>query len=145
LAASAATTPGKKIRGRKRHILVDTLGNLLKVVVHPADFQDAEGAELVLLGLRASFRRLALLWADRAYEAARDWIEGELGLALEIVARAAGQQGFVALPKRWIVERTLAWLSRNRRLSKDYEHFEVYSESMVYIASIHLLLRKLAV
>jgi putative transposase len=114
------------------------------VVAHPADFQDAEGAELVLVGLRASFRRLTTLWADRAYEAARDWIEAELGLAPEVVAKAAGQKGFVALPKRWIVERTLAWLSRNRRLSKDYEHAEVYSESMVYVASIHLLLRKLA-
>jgi putative transposase len=116
----------------------------MKAVVHPADFQDAEGAELVLAGLRATFRRLRLLWADRAYEAARDWIEGELGLALEIIAKAADQRGFIALPKRWIVERTLAWLSRNRRLSKDYEHFEVYSQSMVYVASIHLLLRKLA-
>ena len=120
------------------------MGNLLKVVVHPADFLDAEGAELVLAGPRATFRRLATLWADRAYEAAREWIEGELGLALEIVAKAADQRGFVALPKRWIVERTLAWLSRNRRLSKDYEHFEMYSESMVYVASIHLLLKKLA-
>ena len=124
--------------------MVDTLGNLMKVAVHPADFLDAEGAELVLVGLPTSFQRLATLWADRAYEAARDWIEGELGLALEIVAKAAGQQGFVVLPKRWIVERTLAWLSRNRRLSKDYEHFEVYSESMVYIASMHLMLKKLA-
>ena len=113
-------------------------------MAHPADFQDAEGAELVLAGIRATFRRLALLWADRAYEAARAWIEAELGLALEIVAKAADQRGSVALPKRWIVERTLAWLSRNRRLSKDDEHFEVYSESMAYIASIHLLLRKLA-
>lgn len=113
-------------------------------MAHPADFHDAEGAELVLAGVRATFRRLAKLWADRAYEAARDWIEAELGLALEIVAKAADQRGFVVLPKRWIVERTLAWLSRNRRLSKDYEHFEVYSESMVYIASIHLLLKKLA-
>ena len=98
----------------------------------------------MLAGLRATFRRLATLWADRAYEAAREWIEAELGLALEIVAKAAGQRGFVPLPKRWIVERTLAWLSRNRRLSKDYEHDEAYSESMVYIASIHLSLKKLA-
>jgi putative transposase len=116
----------------------------MKAVVHPADFQDAEGAELVLHGVRAVFTRLRTLWADRAYEAARDWVEAELGLALEVVAKAADQRGFVALPKRWIVERTLAWLSRNRRLSKDYEHFEAYSESMVYIASIHLLLKKLA-
>src|SRR5699024_975749 len=87
-AGSGATTPAKKVKGRKRHILVDTLGNLLNVVAHPADFQDAEGAELVLGGLRATFRRLRTLWADRAYEAARDWIEGELGLALEIVAKA---------------------------------------------------------
>jgi putative transposase len=113
-------------------------------VVHPAGFQDAEGAELVLHGLRTTFRRLRLLWADRAYEAAREWIEAELGLVLEIVAKAADQRGYVALPKRWIVERTVAWLSRNRRLSKAYEHFEVYSESMVSIASIHLLLKKLA-
>ena len=120
------------------------MGNLLTVTAHPADFQDAEGAELVLDGLRATFRRLRTLWADRAYEAARDWIETELGLALEIVAKAADQRGFVVLPKRWIVERTLAWLSRSRRLSKDYEHSEAYSESMVYVASIHLLLRKLA-
>ena len=122
---------------------MDTLGNLLRVVVHPADFQDAEGAELVLHGLRGVFRRLRRLWADHAYEAARDWIETQLGVVLEIIVKAANQPGFVVLPKRWIVERTLAWLSRNRRLSKDYERFEVYSESMVYIASIHLLLKKL--
>ena len=120
------------------------MGNLLTVTAHPADFQDAEGAELVLDGLRATFRRLRTLWADRAYEAARDWIETELGLALEIVAKAADQRGFVVLPKRWIVERTFGWLVRNRRLVRDFEVRTDHSEALIQISMIKLMLARLA-
>jgi putative transposase len=119
------------------------MGNLLKVTVHPADFQDAEGAELLLHGLREVFPRFAKLWADQAYKPVRDWVAAELGWDLETVARPVDQQGFEVLPRRWVVERTFAWVSRYRRLSKDYEHYQEYSESMVYISSMHILLKKL--
>lgn len=94
------------------------MGNLLKVTVHPADFQDAEGAELLLHGLAGAFPRFQKLWADQAYKPIRDWVATELGWELETVARPIDQAGFVLLPRRWVVERTLAWLSRYRRLSK---------------------------
>jgi putative transposase len=119
------------------------MGNLLKVTVHPADFQDAEGAELLLHGLAAAFPRFKKLWADQAYKPIRDWVATALGWELETVARPVDQTGFVLLPRRWVVERTLAWLSRYRRLSQDYEHEETSSEATVYISSIHILLKKL--
>ncbi len=114
------------------------------MVAHPADFQDAEGAELVLVGLRATFRRLATLWADRAYEAAREWIEAELGLALEIVAKAADQRGFVVLPKRWIVERTLAWLLGFRRLGVRYERRADILHGLLHLACALICVRLLS-
>jgi putative transposase len=85
---------------------VDTLGNLLKVTVHPADFQDAEGAELLLYGMREVLPRFAKLWADQAYKPVRDWVATELGWDLETVARPVDQHGFEVLPRRWVVERT---------------------------------------
>jgi putative transposase len=115
---------GKKVKGRKRHILVDVLGLLLAVYVHPADIQDREGAKGLLARAKAKgFPRLQLIWADGGYSGLllAVWALLTTGWLLTIVERAAGQVGFQVLPRRWVVERTLAWLGRYRRLSKDYE------------------------
>lgn len=137
---------GKKINGRKRHVLVDTLGNVLVVVVHPAGIADCTGATAVFERLPLMWqRRLQIVWADGGYEGALwVWIYTWFKIVLAIVKRAADQTGFVVLPTRWIVERTFAWLGRYRRLSKDYEHCPKSSEGMVYAAAIHLLLKRLA-
>ena len=135
---------GKKVNGRKRHLLVDTLGLLLTVVVHVASLQDRDGAKLVLEKIRGRFPRLQLIWADGAYAGQLvDWVKRVCGLVLEIVKRPAGVKGFQVLPRRWVVERTLGWLERYRRLSKDYEVLPESSEAMVYIAMIHLMVRRL--
>jgi putative transposase len=138
---------GKKVRGRKRHLLVDTLGLLLVVVVHAASLQDWEGAKRVLASLEHSCTRLRLIWADGIYRGLGDWL-GRLRqrrqLRLEIVQRRQDQPGFVVLPRRWVVERTLAWVGRHRRLSKDYETLPSSSEAMVYLAMIRLMLHRLA-
>lgn len=135
---------GKKIKGRKRHIIVDTLGLLLAVVVHPANIQDRDGAKLVLAKLVGKFSRLKLIWADGGYAGKLiEWTQ-ELGhWILEIVKRSDDVTGFQVLPKRWIVERTFAWFGRNRRLSKDYETLTDSSEAIIYLAMIHLMLRRL--
>lgn len=138
----------KKVNGRKRHILVDTLGLLLIVVVHAADMQDREGARQVLEVLAHRFRRLRLVWADAGYAGQLvEWVRSLRArdkLRLEIVRRSDGVAGFAVLPKRWIVERTFAWLYRCRRLSKDYEYLTETSEAMIQVAMIHLMLRRLA-
>ncbi len=134
----------KKVKGRKRHIVVDTLGLLLIVVVHVASLQDPAGAKLVLTPLIGRFPRLKLIWADGIYQGPLvDWVKDKLQCVLEIVRRPDGQRGFQVLPKRWIVERTLGWFNRYRRLSKDYEQDPRMSEGMVYLASIRLMLRRL--
>ena len=131
--------------GRKRHIVVDTTGLLLAVVVHPADVQDRDGARLALSELAGKASRLRLIWADGAYRGAwSEWVRERLGCRLEIVSRAAGQQGFAVLPRRWVVERTLGWLGRQRRLSKDYEELPESSATWVQIALRRLTLRRLA-
>jgi putative transposase len=137
---------GKKIQGRKRHILTDSLGNLLLVVVHPAEIADCEGAKRVFQALPLMWqRRLQVVWADGGYEGALwVWVYTLFHIVLAIVKRSADQSGFVVLPKRWVVERTFAWLGRYRRLSRDYEHCPKSSEAMVYLASIHILLKRLA-
>jgi putative transposase len=137
---------GKKVKGRKRHIVVDTVGNLLEVVVHTANLQDRDGAMLVLYKLPATVKAsLTRIWADGAYAGQLiHWIREQLDCLLEIVDKQPGQSGFHVLPRRWVVERTLAWLGRYRRLSRDYEHNPCCSESVVYIASIHTMLRRLA-
>jgi putative transposase len=134
----------KKIRGRKRHTLVDTMGNLLRVVVHRADIQDRDGAYYVFEDIKDLYPKLAKVWADQAYagELGADLLE-EYGIILEIVKKLPEQQGFVVLPRRWVVERSFAWCGRYRRLSKDYEYRVEYSETWVYIASISRMLRKL--
>ncbi len=125
-------------------MLVDTLGLLLRAVVLPAHLSDAEGGlELVAEAARL-FGRLRKLWADSAYAGSfEDWVATTLGWEVEIVTRLAGQVGFAVQPKRWIVERSLAWLSRHRRLAKDYEELVECSEAHLDLASIGLLLRRL--
>ena len=137
---------GKKITGRKRHVVVDTLGLLLAVVVHSAGVQDQEGARLVLTKLRVGFARLTLLWGDAAYGRAGlpRWVQVTFGWVLQTVLRPYQAAGFVVLPKRWLVERTFAWLGRYRRHSKDYERTTESSEAMIYISMTHLMSRRLA-
>lgn len=132
------------MKGRKRHIAVDTLGLLLAVVVHRADIQDRDGLWLLLARLEGRFARLTKLFADGGYQGRMETVVSQVfGWVLEIVKRSPEAKGFEVLPKRWIVERTLAWLGRNRRLSKDYEERTESSEAMVQIAMIHLMLRRL--
>lgn len=138
---------GKKVKGRKRHILVDTLGHLLKVVVHRADIQDRDGAKLLLTSILPMLRlRLLKIWADGGYRGKLvDWCQQHMNLVLEIVSPPAAAKKFVLLPRRWVVERTFAWLGHYRRLSKDYEECTSSSEGMIYIASIRTLLKRLTV
>jgi putative transposase len=135
---------GKKVKGRKRHIVVDTLGHLLEVVVHAASIQDRDGAKLVFAKLsQATKDSLRKLWADGGYAGALiDWVRDNLDAILEIVSRDPAQPGFHVLPRRWVVERTFAWFGRYRRLSKDYEKLTESSEAMIYLASIHTLLKR---
>ncbi len=135
---------GKHVNGRKRHLLVDTLGLILKVVVLPANVQDYDGARRLLAGLRAVLERFRHLWADSMYRSVVPWIEQELGWTVEIVARLAGTVGFQVQHRRWVVERTFAWLGKFRRLSKDYESQTDTSEAWIYAAMTHILVRRLA-
>jgi putative transposase len=137
-------TPEKKVRGRKRHILVDTNGLLLRVLVHAADITESEGAEWLLGQHAHHFPRLQIVRADQGYKGwLLEWAKRYTRLAIEIVEKPAGQQGFAVMPKRWVVERTFAWLGRNRQLSKEYDRDASCSESFVYLASIHLMLKRL--
>lgn len=137
---------GKKITGRKRHLAVDTLGMVLAVVVHGAYWQDHDGACFVLMKLKDRFRRLKVVFGDSAYGRNQlpEWVHESFGWVLQTVLRPVGVKGFVVLPKRWIVERTFAWLARYRRHSKDYERTTESSEAMTYIAMINLMSRRLA-
>lgn len=133
---------GKKIKGRKRHILVDTMGLLLTVVVHSAGIQDREGAILVFEKIKNSFSRLKLIWADAGYRGdIITMVKVLYDRVLEIISRNG--KGFKVVAKRWIVERTFGWLLNYRRLSRDYERLPKTSEAMVYISMIHLMLRRL--
>jgi putative transposase len=134
---------GKQVKGRKRHILVDTLGLLLLVVVTAASTQDASSAPVLEPRMHGKFPRLHKILADAGYKQQFiDWFAHTVGWLVEIVQRATQLPGFHVLPKRWIVERTFAWFNPYRRLSKDYEYFASSSESMVYLASIRLMLRR---
>lgn len=136
---------GKKIKGRKRHILVDTMGLLLTVVVHVASIQDRDGAKKVLEKAQKTFTRLKLIWADGGYAGKLIvWVKESCQWILEIIKRNDDVKGFHVLPRRWVVERTFAWLGRYRRLSKDFEEKAETSESMVYLAMIHIMTRRLA-
>jgi len=124
--------------------VVDTLGLVLAVVVHAANIQDRDGAKLVLARLVGRFSRLKLIWADGGYAGQLiEWARKAGRWVLEIVKRNDDLTGFVILPKRWIVERTFAWLNRYRRLSKDYETLTDSSENVIYLAMIQLMLRRL--
>ncbi|MCC5670319.1 IS5 family transposase [Nostoc sp. CHAB 5784] len=136
---------GKKINGRKRHILVDTMGLILMVVVHTASIQDRDGAKLVFDKIDHLFPKLHLIWADAGYAGSLvNWVRYFIGCGLEIIKRCERTDGFKVLPRRWVVERTLAWLGRYRRLSKDYEYYPQTSETMIYAAMTNLMLRRLA-
>jgi putative transposase len=137
---------GKKVTGRKRHLAVDTLGLILAVVVHRADLQDQDGARLLLDLVRHGFGRLKVIFADAAYARSGlpDWVQVTFGWILQTVLRPVGVRGFVVLPKRWIVERTFAWLGRCRRNSKDYERTTESSAAMIQITMINLMSHRLA-
>jgi putative transposase len=138
---------GKLVKGRKRHLLVDTLGLPIAWYVTPADLSDSQGARRLLGGLAYFVPRLKKIWADAAYRGKElaDWChEQGGGWELEIVKREPGSRGFRVQPRRWVVERSLAWLSRNRRLAKDYERKVQTSETFIELAATRLLLRRLA-
>jgi putative transposase len=124
--------------------VVDTLGLVLAVVVHAANIQDRDGAMLVLEKLRGLFPRLSLIWADGGYTGKLiDWCASVGHWVLQIVKRCDDVVGFIVLPRRWVVERTFAWLGKYRRLSKDYESLTQSSETMIYLAMINLMLHRL--
>ena len=137
----------KMIKGRKRHILTDTIGLPVAMIVHPANVQDRDGAPLLLESARSAFPWLRHVFADAAYagEKLRTALEGIGTWTIEVIKRSDTAKGFVLLPRRWVVERTIAWLNRNRRLAKD---FEATTESSVtwlgFIASVKLMSRRLA-
>jgi putative transposase len=164
---------GKKVRGRKRHLLVDTEGLVLKAKVHSAKVPDQDGIKVVLETTRDRLPRLSHLWVDAGYQGrGKEWVEKELGLRVEVVHRTPKptpekvariwaeewskegwqidwqrlipRRGFEVLPRRWVVERTFAWLSQNRRMSKDYERLCSTSESFVYAAMARLMVKRLA-
>ena len=136
---------GQKVTGRKRHIIVDTIGLLLTVVVHPADMQDRDGAQLVMHRWQGRCPRLRLIWADAGYAGQlNEWVRTRSGWTLEIVKRPPHSHQFEVLPRRWVVERTFAWLGRCRRLSKDFEALCATTEAWINIAMIQLMLRRLA-
>ena len=137
---------GKKVKGRKRHVLVDTLGLFLIVVVTAASFSDPAGARKIFQQMRGPGKKLRKVWVDGTYRGAEwtAWIQAKYRRVLESVTRAEGQKGFAVLPHRWVVERTLAWLNQNRRLSKDYEELPSTSETFVYVAMTRLMLKRLA-
>jgi putative transposase len=161
---------GKQVKGRKRHLLVDTEGFVLTVRVHPANIMDRDGVKLLLPeAIKTHFPRLQHVWLDAGYNGqgkGKDWIERTLGWHAEIVAHPPRYKkvwapndippdqidwakygwvppGFRVLPRRWVVERDFAWLGQSRRLSKDYELLCVTSEAMIYVCMIRLLLRRL--
>jgi len=137
----------KKVTGRKRHILVDVLGLLLTVVVTKASVPERKGAKILLKrALAQHFERLALIWADGGYTGQDfcNWVMEHCGWLVEIVKRSDDAEGFVVLPRRWVVERTFGWLYRFRRLSKDYEVLPETSEAWIYAAMVRIMLQRLA-
>jgi putative transposase len=148
-AGTRGVDAGKKINGRKRHLLVDTLGLVIAALVTPANVQDQDGAKQLLEPVLTVMRRLQVLWADAKYNVGwlLDWIKSQRPygkLHLEVVAKPPGQKGFAVLPKRWIGERTFGWLVKSRRLVRDYEVRPDHSEAFIYITMIRLMLRRLA-
>jgi len=136
---------GKRIQGRKRHTIVDTIGCVLVVVVHAANIYDGRAARFVVPALFALLETVKKIWADGAYSGAElsAWVKAQFDCVLEVVEKKKTGKGFQVVPRRWVVERTFAWLSRYRRLNRDYERKPKSSESMVYVASSRLMLRRL--
>lgn len=137
---------GKKVKGRKRHILTDTMGLLVAVIVHSAAIQDRDGAPALLASIRSTHPWLRHIFADRGYSGDKLTAAlAEIGTwTIEIVKKPKNVKGFELIPRRWVVERTLAWLGRNRRLSKDFERAVNTAVAWVYVAHIRLLTRRLA-
>jgi len=160
---------GKKVKGRKRHLLVDTQGLVLKAKVHPANVMDRDGIKPLLERVREHFRGLSHLWLDAGYNGkgkGKDWVEKELGLTAQVVRRPRrpryvwvkeGEEidwerlrkllpepGFKVLPRRWVVKRTISWIDKNRRMSKDYERLPESGEAFIYLAMTRLMVRRLA-
>jgi putative transposase len=137
----------KRVKGRKRHVLVDTTGLLLAAAVTPANVQDKAGALAALGRLGGAGKKLRRVWADGAYRTERghlaSWMQRHR-IALTPVERPEGQRGFQVLPRRWVVERTFGWLCQSRRLSKDYERLCETSEALIYLAMTRLMLRRVA-
>lgn len=135
---------GKKIQGRKRHILVDTLGLMIALCVTTACVQDRDGIKQLLRAFGVHRKKLRKIWVDGGYRGqVLEWVKKRFRYCLEVVLRSDDKRGFVLLPKRWVVERTFAWLNNHRRLSKDYERFTNTSETMIQLAMIRLMLRRL--
>lgn len=134
----------KRIKGHKRHIVTDTGGNILDVVVHNANVADCQGARSLIERVAEFFPSLRKLWADGAYRGdLAVFVSEVLGAELEIVERTAGKTGFQVVPRRWVVERTFAWFEWYRRLSRNYERLSESSESMLYLASIRIMLKRI--
>jgi putative transposase len=134
---------GKMVKGRKRHIVVDTLGLIMSLVIHSADIQDQDGAKLVIQKLENRFKRLKVIFADSAYKRSGlpDWVMRLFGWTLQPVLRPVEVKGFVVLPKRWIVERSFAWINKFRRNSKDYERNTDSSKAIIYISMTARMLK----
>src|SRR3954463_2794509 len=144
-ARSRGYDAGKRVNGRKRHITVDTGGLLLAVVVTIAGIQDRDGACRLLAAVRAKFSTIAVIWADGGYAGRLvTWAQQVLAVTVTIVKRTDDLAGFRVIPRRWVVERTLAWISKHRRCVRDYETLPARSEAMVYIAMIMTMSRRLA-
>jgi transposase len=136
---------GKKINGRKRHVVVDSLGLLLAVIVTAASVQDRDGAFRLLAVLRERFSTISLVWADGGYAGRLvNWARQALALTVTIIKRSDDTTGFAVLPRRWVVERTFGWLPRYRRLIRDYERRPEHHEAMVLWATVAIMTRKLA-
>lgn len=136
---------GKHVMGRKRHLLVDTLGLVLGVVITAASVSDPAGARLLLPGLGGFCKNLRKIWVDGTYRGQlMDWVVEHFRFRLQAVMREEGQKGFAVLPRRWVVERTFAWFDQHRRLCRDYEGTTTSSTAMIYITMTRLMLRRLA-
>jgi putative transposase len=123
---------------------VDTLGLVLEVVIHRADIQDRDGARFVLAGVKTKHPRLELVWTDQGYAGELETdIPAEEKIRLEVVSKQPDQKGFVVQPRRWVVERTFAWIGKCRRLSKDYEQTSDSAKAFIYTAMIKLMARRL--
>ncbi|MFI7469621.1 transposase [Nonomuraea sp. NPDC049377] len=143
-AISRGYDAAKKVQGRKRHVIVDTLGLLLVVIITAAGVQDRDGAKPALERLRDWHERISLIWADSAAGKLVTWAKKHLRLTLQIIKRGDDVSGFVVLPRRWVVERTLSWICQRRRCVRDYERLSEHHEAMVLWAMIILMGRRLA-